>query len=219
MSLFLKELPLALGAAVSPTVLTVGLLILSGKKRPLARAVAYAFGAAVPLLVVGVLGVLFLHSAVETNTGIRASPWVDVAFGVVLIGLGLRRISKRKTAQEKQGRRAGKLADAGPLPFVGVGAVMMLTNFTTLALYLPMVKDMARSGSPALERVVVLLILDVIVLAVAIVPPVLVALGGAPARRALDRLNGWVSRNSRAIGTVLFIVFGVYLLVRGFRGM
>ncbi|MEX1047405.1 MAG: GAP family protein [Actinomycetota bacterium] len=218
MSLFIEELPLALGAAVSPTILTVGVLILAGKKQPMARAAAYAIGAAIPLFAIGIPGVLLLHEAASSKTGIDVSPWVDVAVGVLLIGLGLRRLSKRKTRQEKEGKRTGRFENASPIAYLGIGVVMMLTNFTTLALYLPMLKDIARSGAPAADRIVVLLLLDLIVLTTAVVPPLLVAVVGAPARRALEDLNSWIGRHGRTIATAVFLGLGVYLVVKGLGG-
>ncbi len=45
-----KVVPLALGSAVSPTILALSLLILSGKNHPRLRCTAYAGGATLALM-------------------------------------------------------------------------------------------------------------------------------------------------------------------------
>jgi hypothetical protein len=142
---------------------------------------------------------------------------VDVFFGIVLLVLGARRISKKPTVHEKQGQKANRLTGKGLPVYFGVGLVMMLSNFTTLAIYFPLLKDLARSGLAVSERLEVLVVCQVIILTVVIVPLAIRVFAPHASAKILADLNSFVTHNSRRIMTVVIFVFAAYLLVKGAR--
>ncbi|MGZ5308801.1 MAG: GAP family protein [Solirubrobacterales bacterium] len=140
-------LPLALGAAISPLLLTATLLVLSGKDRPLARGFAVALGAALPLVALGIFGLVAFSSTGQPGGGgsdSEASAWLDLGLGLLLLALA---------ALELRRRPAGKQSATAETPaprsrvwrsaLLGMG--MMLANFTTAILYIAAVKQIARS--------------------------------------------------------------------------
>lgn len=217
-ALFVQVLPLALGAAISPTVFTVAVLVLSSRKKQVVRALLYLAGCWAILLAIGIPGVIFFANLTPARGGGVREARVDLLFAVVLLALGIRRISKRPSAHEKQRDRAGRLSGKPVSVYFVVGLAMMITNFTSLALYFPLLKDLARSPLTISERLAVLVACQVIMLAVVIVPLVIRVVAPSASARILEDLNRFVSKNSRAIMTVVIFVFAAYLLWKGARG-
>src|SRR5665213_1431062 len=193
--LLFAVLPLALGAAVSPTLLALQLLVLSGPTHRLARAWALALGAALVLAAFSLLCVTALqhvrpHHAHRSATDAT----VLIASGVLLGALAVRSRLRRPTPGEKHtSKTAERMATAATPWFIGVGAFGMVVNFSTLLLVLPAVHEITHSSASAADRVVAFVV--------------------------LNATHQWVGRNARTIGTVIEALFAVYLLVKGIRSI
>jgi hypothetical protein len=218
-ALLASVLPLAIGAAVSPTLLALQLLVLTGATRPVARAWAVAGGAAVVLVAFSVLGITVLEHlrpAEHHHHSLRGAAIMFIAAGL-MAALAVRSLLRRPTAAEQQkSRTAGRLETAPTFWFVGAGALGMVVNFSTLVLFLPALHEITRSSVGTTERVVAFAVLFVVTLLPVLAPVVLVSLLGDRAEPALDATHGFVTRHARQIGIVIEVVFAVYLLVRGF---
>jgi Sap, sulfolipid-1-addressing protein len=108
-SLLAIVVPLALGAAISPTLFALEVLVLSGRRHPVARAWALAGGAAATLIAFSVLGLTLLknlHSGRHNRSPADAS--IDLVAGALLTLLAARALRPGKTAAES--------ARCGPLP-------------------------------------------------------------------------------------------------------
>ncbi len=213
--LFAQILPLTLAAAISPTVLTVAVLVLSAKRRALPRTLAYLLGCWLVLVAIGIPGIFLFAGLAPPQTRAPWLHWVDLGAGLTLLALGARRLAKKPTPHEKQGSRAGKMADARLHDYVILGLALMATNFTTLVLYLPVLKSIARAPIPTPERFLVLLACQVIILAPVLVPLFVRVLVPGPASRILGGVNAFTTKHTRIIMTVILLVFGVYLTAKG----
>ncbi|MEX0991620.1 MAG: GAP family protein [Actinomycetota bacterium] len=208
-------LPLTFAAAISPTVLTVAVLVLSSKERPVARTVAYAVGCWIVLLVIGLPAISLFADASATRTPAPWMRWVDLASGITLLALGARRLARKPTPHEKQGSKAGKLANAGLRDYVVLGLALMITNFTTLVLYLPVLKGIARAPITGGVQLAVLLVCQVIILLPVLVPLLIRVLIPGPASKILGTVNAFTAKHTSVIMTVILLVFGVYLTAKG----
>ena len=146
-SLLAIVVPLALGAAISPTLFALEVLVLSGLRHPVARAWALAGGAAATLIAFSVLGLTLLrnlHAGRHHRSPTDAT--IDLVAGVLLALLAARALHPGKTAAESHhDRTQRRLADTPTILFVGVGGLGMLVNFSTLLLFLrPCTKSPAR---------------------------------------------------------------------------
>jgi hypothetical protein len=176
--------PLALGAAISPTTLALQLFVLSRKTAPLARAWAIAAGYTVVLLAMMV-----------------------IAFAVGLAGLGVLAL-RRPPKQRKQEPEGG---DPKLGRFFAIGLALMATNLTTAALYLPAMHDVGDAGASAPGVALAALVVIAITLFPAVAPPLAVTLLGDRARAALDALSGFCARHSRAINASVCFGFAIFL--------
>ena len=221
-SLLVAVLPLALGAAVSPTLLALQLLVLSGPTHRMARAWSLVLGSALVLGVFSLLCVTALQRIRPHHSGHKSATDAAVLIGSgVLLGLlALRSRIRRPTPGEQQPSRiTARLGTASTGWFVGVGALGMVVNFSTLLLVVPAVHEIPHSTAPAADQIVVFAVLYVIVLLPVLAPVLLVTVMGSGSDRILDATHQWVNRNARTIATVIEVVFAVYLVVKGIRAL
>ena len=192
-ALLASVLPLAVGAAVSPTLLALQLLVLTGATRPRARAWAVVAGSALVLAVYSVLGLTVLNHLHPDRHGLhslRGAVIMFVAAGLLAV-LALRSLIHRPTpAEQHTSRTAGRLATAPTGWFLGVGALGT---------------DLPDTG-----------LLCVITLLPVLAPVVVVTVLGTRAEPALEATHAFVSRHARQIGIAIEVVFAVYLVWRGF---
>lgn len=211
-------LPLAIGAAISPTLLALQLLVLTGSTRPLARAWALAIGAALVLAGFSVLGLTLLnrlHPGRHGHPSLRGAVIMFVAAGLMAV-LAVRSLRRRPTAAEQQkSRTAVRLQNASTGWFVGVGALGMVVNFSTLVLFLPALHEITRSPVDLTGRAAALAVLYLVTLLPVLAPVMAVTFLGRRADPALRATHDFVGRHARQIGIGIEIVFAVYLAVRG----
>lgn len=217
-ALLVSVLPLALGAAISPTLLALQLLVLTGSAKPLARAWALAAGSAAVLALFSLLGLTVLnhlHPAEHHHRSVRGAVIMFIAAGL-LAALAIRTIRRSPMpADQHASRTASRLQTAPTYWFLGVGAVGMVLNFSTLVLFLPALHEITRSAASVLARSVAFAVLFVITLAPVIGPALTVTILGDRAAPALDRTHRFVTKHSRQIGVAIEVVFAVYLSIKG----
>lgn len=216
-ALLASVLPLAVGAAISPTLLALQLLVLSGTN-PLPRAWALALGSALVLGVYAVLGLTVLDH-LHTAHHHRSTSDAVVMFGAagLMAALAVRSLARRPTPAEQHTSRTAQRLASAPTPwFVGVGALGMVVNFSTLVLFLPALHEIARSSTTLADRSAAFVVLYVVTLLPVLLPVGLVAVLGDRAAPTLDATHRWVTRHARQIGIAIELVFAVYLVVKGF---
>ena len=204
--------PLALGAAIAPTILTIELVTLGGKVAPRRRGWAIAVGYAAGLLAWAAVAVAFTRGV----GGSGAEPeWTAVVRLVAAAGLAIAGVvTLVRNPPDKTPRQLALDRPALAL-FLGAGAVVMLTNLTTLALFLPAVHLIGVSGLGFADRAIAFGIVAAITMLPAIAPPLAVTIVGAPAERALAAMNGWLVRHRRAVGAAVCFGFAILLAVQG----
>ena len=200
-------LPLAAGAAVSPTLFGLQLLVLAGRVAPLARAWSVAAGAGAVLLADTGLAFLLARGTEQASSPSEAAAIIKLAIAALLVVLGIRALVR----PPREPRRDEVTSAPRLRRSAGIGAVLMAANVTTLALYFPAVHEIRISGLGAVDQATALVLVFTISMAPVLVPPAATALGGAPARRVLDRLGGFLTRHGRAISAVVAFAFAVFL--------
>jgi threonine/homoserine/homoserine lactone efflux protein len=206
-------LPLALGAAVTPTIIGAQLVTLSGSTRSMARAWTLAAGSGAVLLAVSLLALVVAGISNALEDPSPAGGVVKLTAGLLLAGLGIRALRNRGDAEPPPPSEA----DDKPRlrRSFGLGAGLMATNFSSLVLYFPAMHAIGISDAGAGDRVIAFLLVFTIALLPAWGPPALVAALGDRAQRPLDRLSGFFMAHRRAIAATLCFGFAVLLTVAG----
>jgi len=206
-----KELPFAFGAAISPTVLVAELLVLSQPERPRAKAAAFVAGGFTVLVVAAVLTMTVLQRA-GAKPDTPAMAWVDLFFAAVLLGVAVRWIVHPPARDEKpKAHRQGGLAT-----FAALGVVIMLTNVTTLVLFMPAMRDIAIADSPFDSKATATAVVFVITTTVLWLPLLLSVMAPHTADRVLQPVNRFLATHTRLVTIVVSLGFAVFL---GFKGL
>ncbi len=207
-------IPLALGAAVSPTTLAVQLVTLSRKTAPVRRSWALAGGFAAVLAGFAVVAVGLARSTGGSSSPSVAGAVVKLVAAVLLVALAVHEL--RAPPKPPKPEHAG----AHPIrAAVALGAGLMLTNFSSIVLFFPAVHEIGISGVPVIDKVVAFVILYAITMLPAIGPPLFVTLIGPRATPMLERLNRFFADHHRGIASGLCVVFAILLTVAGLRAL
>ena len=215
LTLLTQIIPLALGAAVSPTALMGIILLLSISKRPKLQGFGYYIGAIILILIVVILGILL--SAGVTSTSPTPDPilaGIDVLLGIILLLFGIKRIFQPQNAPKKRFQGIGKESSNLILFIEGLsfGFGMFLINFSTTIIILEAGKEIGVSLVDPIGKLIIVMILTFITLMVCEVPLGIYLLFPEKANNILSKVNKWMQRNGHYLMGVVLIVIGVYLV-------
>jgi hypothetical protein len=213
-----KVIPLSLGAAVSPTVLALILVILGGK-RAIARGAAFTAGVFTVLAGLTLIGLTFSHSASSNPANADIAKNIDGFAGILLLLIALTTILRTRLHRDDPADDPKPKPETNPSLHRAylLGIVMMLVNFSTILLYLPAMREISDSRV-AFDQKTIAVILAILITSVTATIPLLVrVVAPGPAERAFTSLHALVSRHQRQIGLVIEIGFGVYLLFKAVR--
>ena len=214
-SLLATVLPLALGAAISPTLFALEVLVLSGRRHPVSRGWAVAGGAAAMLLLYALLGLTVLEHVVHRRGHSATDAAIDLGAALLLALLAIRALRRHPTAAESHNRMASRMVDEPTISFWGLGAFAMLVNFSTLVLFLAALHQISHSSIDLVEKAVVGVILILIALLPVLLPVLLVTTLGHRADPVLLRVNEFVGSHARQITAGIEILFCVLLIFKG----
>lgn len=215
LTLLTTIIPLALGAAVSPTALMGIILLLSISKKPKISGFGYYVGSIILILIVITIGAII--GAGITNTASHPNPLlalVDLIVGVVLVLFGARRIFKSQKSPKNR-FNAENTSVSAPVIFIkglSFGFVMFLINFSTTLIVLEAGKDIWASSAALTGKMFVISILIVITLLVCEIPLLMYLIFPEKANIILSKVNVWMQRNGHILMGLVILVIGVYLI-------
>ncbi len=213
--LLASVIPLSIGAAFSPTVLAMILVILGGKTKPRQKAAVMILG--MSLALVGLTLAAGSLTDVTANTEVKSvTLWLDILLGFFLIGLGLRKVLiKPSDKADKPPVQAGEKKGRRVAAFLPIGIIVMLTDFSSIVLFIPAIRDITAASISGTAKLLVTAIPFIAVLVPAVVPLLAVIFFPNKAGKSMERLNVWLARHSKTISISLSFVFGVFLLWKG----
>ncbi len=214
--LLLQVLPLAIGAAISPTVLTIQILLMSGGPGGLGKAWGLAVGRTAALIVISVGGVGLLNRLPDVSTGQPSlSEGVIVLVAGIVLGLMAVKEWRAPRNPDHHSRIVARLSRIHPVLLVVVGFGWELVSVSTLALFIPALHLISNAAAPDAVKLVAVIELIAIASLTWVGPPLAVTLYGERARRSLDQIHSWVSAHEHQITLTVTIVFGAALLCWG----
>jgi hypothetical protein len=216
--LLLQELPLAAGAAVSPLVLILQLMLMARPGARLSRSWAYVAGNLLVLLVWTWLGRSLGHLLPARQPGSDpTAAYLEIVLALVLVSLALRSMRTPLAAvPQEPAHPPGRHPLLGAF---GLGLGSMGANVTSFVLFLPAAQNVGRAALPPELEAFALALLVVITLLPAWLPPALVIATGANGRALLQRLDGFAVRHRRGINAAVALFFALLLGWRGFSSL
>lgn len=214
-----KTLPLALGAAFSPTVLALALLVLSSTRRPVARGAAYVGGVLLMFVVLTVVGLAVTNHG--TGAGSPLNPVtraIDGTVGFLLLLLAVRTVLRIVTTDRDHPETVAQPAKSDRYTSLWaaflLGVAMMLSNFSTILLYVPAMREISSSPVAVADKAAVVAMVFVIASLPATLP-FLVRVGApGPSAQWFEALHRVVTRYQRQLAIVIEVGFGAYLLIK-----
>lgn len=212
LSLFLQVLPLALGAAMSPTFLAMQVVVLtSPAPGALRRGWALAAGSMSMLLLISFGGVSLLNSIPVLHTD--GPTWTQAVI-LVVAGVALLLVARQVHRRPKERRDSilDKLVDAEP-PFIfAAGAVRLALNASTLALYLPALHIITSADVDLVVKGLAFLMLFLITETAVLGPVLAVTIAGDKAKPVLTRIHDRMEQLSKPLTVGTAAGFGVVLI-------
>jgi Sap-like sulfolipid-1-addressing protein len=211
-------IPLGLGGAVSPVMLTEQTVLLAGPDGGRAGA-RYAAGVVVTTFVI-VVGIVLFGRAISLPTKPHLDATLDLVLGLVLLTVAvlvLVSVRRRGGSPSRKGgddhrRASGSRQARAAFPF---GVFSMATNVTTLALIAAAAKEISRTDAEIATVVVLVLVLVGLVTTPAWVPVVLTRVAPGPSQSAFAVLREQIARRGRVVTVGLLSAAGLFFIGRG----
>ena len=207
-------LPFALGAMISPFVLTVQALILVGGVQPKARGWFYTLGcAAFTTLFIVCVYAGFSRLPPGPSHPSPVLQGVELALAILFIVLAIRTyVHKKPPGDEHQSRVRQMVANAKPRMFFVVGLGVMATDLSSLIIIIPGVRVVQETEAAVSLQVTALLLVLLLTLIPALAPVGLATLFGHRSDAILSRLNHWVTAHTKAITAGICLMLAAFLL-------
>ncbi|MFN8484852.1 MAG: GAP family protein [Anaerolineae bacterium] len=210
-----------LSIACGPLIPVIMLALMSPSKRPVRTGAGIAAGAIIVVAAfVLILLAIFDYSG-DSGSG-KFGYLVYLVLGIVFLLLGIKTVIKPPESGESEDaavKKLAKIAEGGMGGLLLVGVLGAILNSDQLVVLVGAVHDIAVSGVPNSTQLIVAIVVIIIATFLWWIMPISVGIGGEGAKRFLARLNVWLTKNMRMIEIVVFLVLGVYFLVRGLQGL
>jgi hypothetical protein len=203
--------PLGLGGAVSPVMLSEQTVLLAGPGGRRAS-LGYAAGVIGTLLVV-VGAIVLFGRAISLPTEPRLDASLDMVIGAVLLAVAavVVALGRRNSAQHPH-RERPRVGGWAALPF---GVFSMATNFTTLALVVPAAKEISSTAGDLADRLVLVVVLVGLASIPAWAPIALTRAAPVAGEQALTAIGDCTERYGRQAAVALLVLAALFFLARG----
>ena len=214
-------IPLGLGGAISPVMLTEQTVLLASPAGVRA-AVRYALGVVGTTLAFVVAIVLF-GQAISLPTEPHLDATLDLVLGLVLV---LVAALVHYSARLRVGSQTPKSADVERVSgareggaALAFGVFAMATNVTTLALMAPAAKEISAADVEIAGEVLLVLLLVGLVSIPAWLPLAMTRVAPGPSQRGLAAMRDQIMRRGRGFTVGLLCAGGLFFIARGLIGL
>lgn len=211
-SLLIGTLPFAAGAAVSPTVLTVVILILASGEHARRRAWLFAAGGTAFIAVfIAICRTLLTQVAGSGNAPDPIDRIIEGVLALALVVLALVPWLRRREPRSGPGRIQRLLSSDRSSVYLGLGVAAMALNGSTLLIVLAGSHHITMTDAATDAKVLAALILLIGAVLPLVIPPLIVSIGGHRTDGFLHRLNTFTTAHQRTINTVILSLLAALL--------
>ena len=206
-------LPLGIGAAISPWPTTVTIMFLS-TERPLAKALAYLIGYSAVLVAIGIFA-LTVFGGGDYEGGDRSSAaggTLDVVFGILFLVLALKLWLKAPDPSAPPPRWMSAFESINIGGAFLLGFFMMVTNFSSLPLYIAGLKEIVTANLNPASNLFALVLFILLIVVELLVPTVVYARSPRRGGELLGGARQWLEKYNRVITICIFVFYGILLL-------
>lgn len=210
---FLAILPLAIGAAISPTGLLFVMMILSGKDNSKKSALGFVLGSTLFLTILG-LFIFFTAKPVvnSTNHPSLTSSIIDIVLGMLILAIVVKSVFFKKKPKPDAPKKKKK-------PYPVMGFLYMFINVSTLIPFIAAIKIIAMNKLAPWDGIAILLVTILIAMSMIAFPVVISYAMPKESQKILGPVNQFMAKNGSKISNVYFALMAVYLLYHGVMGI
>ena len=221
--LLIRVLPLAIAGALSPTLFGLMTVILSNRHHAIRRGLAFALGAAVPVVLV-TFAIITVFDDVQLPLFRRGpgtlSLEIDIFVGSILVVLGLALIlwqgqfgtSRASSRVQSSSRRTSPDSSIFRTFWFGFG--MMAINGTTLLMLIPAAKDIAVAQARPVSKLTVAIIIDTIIMLSVLVPLAIYTFKPKESAELMEQAEAWIRAHVRPVLGSVALLIGSYLIAK-----
>ena len=211
-------IPMAFLAALSPTNITLVILMLMNKKYPVARARAFELGFMTSLVVVGTIA-FTVFSSIETPP-IRSGTYLIIAtLGVVMVILGIRQFVLSIDPDEPPKHWMDRMTEFRPLAAFWIGVAVSAFGLKSLGIFAATLGIILTAGIGPLLSLLSIVIVILVMCSTMWIPILVYRLNQEGAADLMERTYAWMQRQKKRIsGSVLLLVGGLMVWI-GLQGV
>ncbi|MGO9388270.1 MAG: GAP family protein [Methanobacterium sp.] len=220
--LLIQIIPLSWAAAVSPTALSLFMVMMSITDNPKLAGLSFYFGAIIVLLVTVIIGILLgngLSSTGHSDPGTIAC--IDLFLGAILVLLGIRSLFSK--GGESGGSALFKYLNVESTAsnfskfthFFTVGLLTFLINFSTAIFVLAAARQIGVTKAGLFTDIFSILVIAIITLVVIEVPLLFFFIMPRTAAKATKPMNKWISKNGNYLIAGFLLIIGIYVIYNG----
>ena len=206
---FLKILPFIIGAAVSPILLVTVLYILARPTQPIKKSLFYLLGGTLTISIIS--AVIFYSTEIRPTPSPRNDLVPHMIIGFLLLFLAFDIYKKGPAKNEHKTRK-----NTGMFAYFGIGVLLMLTNFTTIAMIFEVALGLRQFGITGSSKLLYLLVTVLFSILPILLPLLVLALAGNKSEKILDKLSEFMAKNAYIVTSVFFAILGIYSLLKPF---
>jgi threonine/homoserine/homoserine lactone efflux protein len=158
-------------------------------------------------------------TSAQKGTGL-ATDILQLVFGTLLLAMGTYRLRQRhKGVAPKQPRLLRSIENIKPAGAIGFGLAMIVVNPKNLMLLLSALMQIGKSQPSTATAVICVAIFICIASVGVLIPLFIYAVFRKKAMAILGSWNTWLAAHSSTVTMYLFLLLGVFLLVKGIVGL
>jgi hypothetical protein len=217
----LEVIPLGIAAAITPGLIALQIIVVSGPKWG-RRALAVFVANALAFAIVGALLLLGLAQLPDAGTGRHdlAYPTIRlIAAAILFLTAVFFVIPHPRLLAKSQAALKGVEGKAKPWEFAVLAFYFSITDVSSFAVMAPALHDVTVSSADLIVRVFFVALFFVLALMATWTPPVIRVLLRSRAERVLSPVYSFVMDRQFQILAVMCAVFGIYLLATGLAAL
>jgi len=205
----LKSIPYIIGAAISPVVLVMTLFILARPVQPVKKNLFFLLGSAVTITAVA--SIIFFTTTIRPDPSPNKDLLPHIIIGLLLLFLAFNIYTQGPAKAKSKPDRQDS-----PIKYLALGAILMLTNFTTIAMVFALALELRSSGILGAEKITYLLAIIIFSLLPIILPLSILFVAGKKSSDILEKLSCFMQRYAHIVTSVFFALMAGYVLLKPF---
>ncbi len=221
-SLLIQIIPLSWAAAVSPTALSLFLVMMSQTDNPKLAGLSFYFGAIVVLLITVFIGILLGNGlTLSGHSDPMTIAAIDLFLGAILVLLGIRNLFNK--GAESSGRALFKYLNVDSTAtiftkfkrFFTVGLLTFLINFSTAIFVLAAARQIGLANAGLFPDIAAILLLTMITLVLIELPLLFFFIMPETAAKLMNPVNKWISSNGNYLIAAFLLFIGLLIIYNG----